>query len=133
MRHDADGNFFQWTGDPVLLNACFVASLVTARLYLNVLGLGKGNAATPLVPYRAQPDDATAGDLAGKCVDIATIPLADQRKLRSFIVMADKAAAHFTVPHPHDRKPIPEVIRLIHGYLKTNLYDPTGRSGLEAL
>jgi len=30
-----------WTGDTGWLNACFIASLVTGRLFLNMLGLGK--------------------------------------------------------------------------------------------
>jgi hypothetical protein len=30
-----------WTGDLGRLNACFIAALVTGRLFLNVLGVGK--------------------------------------------------------------------------------------------
>jgi len=30
-----------WRGDPGQLDACFVAALVTARLFLNVLGISK--------------------------------------------------------------------------------------------
>jgi hypothetical protein len=56
-----------------------------------------------------------------------------QKMLLDFIVMADKAAAHFTAPYRHDRTTIPKVILMIHGYLKAQLYDVTGRTGLEPI
>jgi len=133
MRHDAVGTFIPWTGNQAWLDACFVASLVTARLYLNVLGIGKNGKGTTLVEYVAQKNDVTVEDLGGTRVNVATISPGDQKVLLDFLIMADKAAAHFTTPIPHDRKPIPSVILLIHGYLKTHLYGVTGRTGLETV
>ncbi|HEY3825201.1 MAG TPA: hypothetical protein VGL82_11625 [Bryobacteraceae bacterium] len=34
-----------WTGEVGRLNACFVAALVTGRIFLNVLGIGKAKGA----------------------------------------------------------------------------------------
>jgi hypothetical protein len=133
MRHTVSGEFVPWTGKQVFLDACFVASLVTARLYLNMLGIGKDGKGTTLKPYTGQRDDVMVDHLGGKLVDISTISEDDQNMLLSFIIMADKAGAHFTVPKPHDRTTIPNVIVMIHGLVKTHLYDATGRSGLETL
>src|SRR5689334_5241638 len=60
-----EGGNKEWTGDPAQLNACFVASLVTARLYLNFLGLGKCKGV--LAPYPQDPnsDDVSVTDLGG--------------------------------------------------------------------
>lgn len=99
MRHHADtGTFMSWEGTQPWLYAAFVAFLVTARLYLNVLGIGKDGGT--LVNFRAQADDITVDDLGGRRVDIATISATDQKMLLDFLVMADKEAAHFTSPYP---------------------------------
>jgi hypothetical protein len=110
-----------------------VAALVTARLYLNVLGIAKNGKGTTLVSFRDKSDDITVDDFGGTRVNIASIPAADQKMLLDFLVMADKAAAHFTAPLPHDRTPIPKVIAMIHGYIKTHLYDVVGRTDLETV
>jgi hypothetical protein len=112
-----------------LLNASFVASLVTGRLFLNVLGVGKARVSGIWIldRFRPQPTDVTVDDLGGVPLDPAALPTNEQDLLLPFIVMADQAAAHFTVPAPHDWTKTHEVILLIHRYLKTNLYDPTGR------
>ena len=47
---------------------------------------------------------------------------------RNFLIMADQAAAHFTLPVNHDWSKADEVILRIHRHLKVNLYDPTGRA-----
>ena len=117
-----------WTGDAAQLNACFIAALVTARLFLNLLGIGKTG--TTLTAYSPQPDDVIANDLGGKLIDPATLSAGERDLLLGFIVMADKAAAHFTLPMEHDWTKTDEVIKLIHGYLRSNLYDPAGRTGL---
>lgn len=134
MRHyPVTGKFVPWTGTRSWLDAGFVAALVMARLYLNVLGIAKNGKGTALVNYREQGDDITVDDLGGTRVNIATNPPADQKMLLDFLIMADKAAAHFTAPLPHDRTTIPKVIVMIHGYLKTHLYDVVGRTDLETL
>jgi hypothetical protein len=120
-----------WSGNPAWLDACFVASLVTGRLFLNVLGVGKEGGA--LACFSAQPDDVTVDNLGGKLLDPATLPAADRDLFFDFLKMADKAAAHFTTPMNHDWTKTHDVIQRIHHYLKVNLYDQAGRSGLEPL
>jgi len=133
MRHTAEGAFVQWTGHQAWLDACFVASLITARLYLNMVGIGKNRHGTALVDFDAKRDDVTVDDLGGTRVSIPSISLSDQKMLLDFIIMADKAAAHFTTPIPHDRTTIPKVILMIHRYVKTHLYDVVGKAGLETV
>lgn len=41
MTHDRVGNPTAYTADPGQVDAAFVAALVTARMYINVLGVGK--------------------------------------------------------------------------------------------
>jgi hypothetical protein len=133
MRHTATGAFVPWTGNQAWLDSCFVASLVTARLYLNMFGIGKNRDGTALVNYKGRDTDMTVEKLGGDRVDFTQMSVADQKMLLAFIIMADQAAAHFTTPIPHDRGPIPKVIKLIHGYLKTHLYEVVGRAGLETM
>ena len=120
-----------WRGDPAWLDACFVASLVTGRLFLNALGVGKRGGG--LDRFEPQPDDVTVEDLGGKLLDPSALPTADRDLLLGFLRMADKAAAHFTVPMSHDWARTHDVIRRVHHYLKVNLYDQAGRRGLEPL
>ena len=131
MTHDSAGNDKAWTRNPAWLDACFVASLVTARLYLNVLGVGKKGGA--LADFDGKPDDVTVDDLGGKRLDPTKLSQTEHDLFFDFLNMADKAAAHFTTPIVHDWTKTHEVIKLIHYYLKTNLYDVLGRSGLEQL
>jgi hypothetical protein len=116
-----------WTGDVGRLNACFVASLITARLFLNVLGIGKAKGGVALAPYTPKPDDVTADDLGGLLIDPVTLPKKEQDLFLAFIKMADKAAAHFTIPIAHDLAITHEAVLRIHHYLTINLYGHTGR------
>jgi hypothetical protein len=120
-----------WTGDVNWLNACFVASLVTGRLFLNFLGIGKENGKP--CPFRSRADDVDAQDLGGKLIDLATLPPGDEALFMEFLKMADKAAAHFTTPIVHDWSKTHEMILRIHHYLKVNLYDHTGRRFEDAI
>ena len=131
MTHDSAGKDKPWTANPAWLDACFVASLVSGRLYLNVLGVGKKGGAP--CAFVQQPDDVTVDDLGGLRVDPATLSVNEQKLFLDFLTMADKAAAHFTIPKSHDWTKTHDVIELIHGYLKSNLYDAVGRTGLEPL
>lgn len=131
MTHDRAGNDKSWTGSPGPLNACFVASLVTARAFLNLLGIGKRKGV--LCVFEPKSNDITAVDLGGICIHPATLPQNEQELIFDFLRMADQAAAHFTTPQAHDWSRTHEVIKLIRGYVKANLYDATGRTGLEAL
>lgn len=56
------------------------------------------------------------------------IPQADKDMILDFLKMADQAAAHFTVPIRHKWEETHDVILLVHKYLKTNLYEHTGRT-----
>lgn len=131
MTHDRNGNNKSWTGSPGPLNACFVASLVTARAFLNLLGIGKKSGV--LCVFEPKSNDITAADLGGTCIDLATLSQNQKKLLLDFLKMADQAAAHFTTPQVHDWARTHEVITLVHGYVKAHLYDATGRTGLEAL
>jgi hypothetical protein len=84
MRHDpVTGTYVPWTGTRSWLDAGFVAALVTARLYLNVLGIAKDRKGTTLVSFKEQDDDITVDDLGGRRVSIANIAPADQKMLLS--------------------------------------------------
>jgi hypothetical protein len=121
-----------WVGDVGRLNACFVASLVTGRLFLNVLGIGRAKNGGGLAPYEPKPDDVNAVDLGGVLIDPAALPKTEQDLLLNFLRMADKAAAHFTIPIAHDWGKTHEVILRIHHYLGINLYGHTGRKFQDA-
>ena len=83
--------------------------------------------------FRGQAYDVTVDDLGGKRLAPATLSQAEQYLLFGFLKMADKAAAHFTIPIVHDWSKTHDVIKLVHAYLKSNLHDIAGRVGLEAL
>jgi hypothetical protein len=89
-----------WTGDVAQLNACFIAALVTGRLFLNVVGIGKMRVGDDVVLGRFSPQDADVmvDDLGGVPIDPAALPLADRDLFLNFLNMADKAAA--TSPRP---------------------------------
>ena len=131
MTHDGAGKNKAWNSNPAWLDACFVASLVTGRLYLNVFGVGKKGGA--LCAFSPQEDDVTVDDLGGILLDPAKLPAVEQKLFLDFLIMADKAAAHFTTPKNHDSSTTHDVIKLIHGYMKSNLYGPAGRTGLETV
>jgi hypothetical protein len=133
MTHDSVGNGISWAGDPGRLDACFIASLVTTRLFLNVIGVGKDKDAGTLGNFREKPDDVTVDDLGGTRLDPTTLPRVEHDMLFDFVKMADKASAHFTIPIPHDWTKTHDVILLIHHYVKLHLYDPTGNTILPIL
>ena len=64
----------------------------------------------------------------GTLIDPTTLAPTDQRVLLDFLNMADQAAAHFTEPLPHDAEKTHDVILRVHAYVKTSLYEPTGRT-----
>lgn len=124
----------RWTGDVAQLNACFIAALVTGRLFLNVLGIGKRRVGDNVALDRFSPQDSDVmvDDLGCLLIDPAALPAADRDLFLDFLNMADKAAAHFTIPMNHDWAKTREVIHRIHYYLKLNLYDHTGRAFQDA-
>ena len=64
MTHDGAGGNTEWRNNPSWLDACFVASLVTGRIYLNLLGVGKKNGGA-LCPFLPKGDDVTICELGG--------------------------------------------------------------------
>jgi hypothetical protein len=116
-----------WRGDRAQLEAAFEASLITGRMYLNVLGVSK-NRQDVLVPGRPQDDDVSAADLGGTSVQIGTLTPDDVTLFTGFLRMADKGAAHLTMPmqHPVDQTHI-AVVRICE-LVKAHLYDTTGRT-----
>jgi hypothetical protein len=123
-----------WTskrGPATWLNACFVSSSVVGRTYLNMLGIGKSGGS--IAPFIAQNDDVTFAHLGGKLVNVSSLSSDECTLLLGFIIMADKAGAHFTKRSPHKWEDTHEAIEWIYNHLKTNLYDFAGRTGLESL
>jgi len=113
------------------LEPCFEASVITGRLYLNVLGVFKDDNGKLYRRKNYRNDDVTAEDLGGKFVDLANLPVADETLFVNFITMADKASAHLTTPRKHTWEDTHEAIGRICHYLKSHLYDATGRRSLD--
>lgn len=116
-----------YRGDLGQLEACYLASLVSGRTILNLVGIGKS--ANGLKRFKFKPDDITAEDLGGMLVAFP-LPPADDDLFTSFLKMADKAAAHFTTPMQHPWEQSHEAILRIYEYAKLHVYDATGRSAL---
>jgi hypothetical protein len=116
-----------WHGDRAQLEAAFEASLITGRMYLNALGVSK-NKLNVLVPFQPKDDDVTAADLGGTSIDIAALSETDVSLLTGFLKMADKGAAHLTMPLHHPVKDTHKAIMQICDLVKKHLYDATGRS-----
>lgn len=113
-----------YKGDPAILRACFEASLVAGRIYLNVLGIRVGK--NGLMENIFRPDDISAKDLGGRLVDVGKIPASDKALFEEFLRMADKNA-HLTKPMKHRWENTNEKIDLIVNYMKEYLYLPTKR------
>jgi hypothetical protein len=104
-----------WKGDPAVLNACFVASLVTGRLFLNFLGVKRNAKDDSLQVCKAWDDDVSSVDLGGTFVDIGSLPPRDVELFTGFLKMADKAAAHFSRPEKRPWEDTHEAIdRIVH-------------------
>jgi hypothetical protein len=116
-----------WHGDRAQLEAAFEASLITGRMYLNVVGVSK-NRQDVLVPSRPQADDVSAVDLGGTFVDIGALTPDNVALLTGFLKMADKGAAHLTMPMPHPVDQTHIAIERICELVKAHLYDATGRT-----
>ena len=114
-----------YVGDQAILRACFEASLVAGRIYLNVLGIRKSRRGQ-LEANRFRPDDVSAEDLGGKLIDVNSLPSSDKDLVIGFLGMADNAAAHLTLPAKHPWERTHEAIDRILHYLRANLYIPTG-------
>jgi len=107
-------------------DACFVASLVTTRLFINMLGITKD--VTGISVFKPRLTDVCVDDMGGTLIDPETLPPADRELILNFLKMADQAAAHFTVPIKHKWERSHEVILLVYELLKVNLYDRVGRA-----
>ena len=111
-----------YNGDPAILRACFESSLVTGRMYLNMIWIRKKQ--DSLVKNNFRQDDISAEDLGGKLVDISKISASDKNLFVGFLKMADKNV-HLTQPMNHPWDKTHEVIVCIVSYLKQYLYLPT--------
>lgn len=107
------------------LEACYLASLVSGRIILNLVGIGKDRKGL-LKPFDFKNDDVTADDLGGKLVTFPLTP-EDRDLFEAFLKMADKAAAHFTIPIHHPWWRSHEAILRIYDYARRHLYEATGR------
>jgi hypothetical protein len=116
----------EWDGDLGQLEACYLASLVNGRMFLNLIGVGKDKNGA-LKPFSFEDDDVSAEDLGGKLLDVSKLTLEDNELFRVFIRMADKAAAHFTLPFDHPWERSHEAILRIYQHVNANLYEPAGR------
>jgi hypothetical protein len=117
-----------WTvkrGDGAWLDACFEASLIAGRMYVNALGISKTKH-DQLVPSVFRDDDVSAEDLGGTLIDLATLSADDRHLFVGFLKMADKGAAHLTVPMKHPWEETHVAISRICWHLKVCLYDPAG-------
>ena len=126
LCHSRLGALGPWRGDIAVLQACFEASLITGRMYLNMLGIHK-NRKDQLVPNQFWPDDVSVEDLGGKFIDIKSLSFSDRELFIGFLKMADKGAAHLTLPYKHPWERTHEAIERIMYYLKVNLYEATNR------
>jgi hypothetical protein len=128
MTHErGTGKDKSYCGDLGQLEACYLASLVSGRIILNLVGIGKEPKG--LKPFLFKPDDVGADDLGGKLVTFP-LPAADDDLFSGFLRMADKAAAHFTTPIDHPWERSHEAIVRIYDYAKLHVYNATGRSVL---
>lgn len=111
-----------------------MSSLIAGRTYLNMLGIYKaGNSLVPPGPGNTKSDDITFDALGGKLVDVSKLTQDERDLLMGFMVMGDKAGAHFTGRKKHPWQRTHEAIEWIYAHLKTHLYDAAGRTGLEPL
>jgi hypothetical protein len=115
-----------YQGNPAILDASFEASLITGRMYLNVLGVTKNNNSIDIIK-KYKPDDLNAVDLGGKLIDQSTLPQIDKDDFFSFLIMADKGAAHLTLPRQHSWENTHVVIDKIVSYVKSHIYLPANR------
>lgn len=107
-------------------NACFTGSVVTARVLLNFLGIGKKG--TALERYSSRhADDVSIEDLGGRPVEIDKLAPGDRDLILGFLQMADKATAHSTKERPHQWQSTDSALQLVFDLLRTHLYEPTGR------
>jgi hypothetical protein len=95
-------------------------------MYLNVLGVAK-NKHDVLVRFSPKDDDVGAADLGGTYIDITLLTPDDVTLLTGFLKMADKGAAHLTLPMPHPVDQTHIAIVRICELVKAHLYDATGR------
>lgn len=104
---------------------------MTGRIYLNVLGIFRRSKTDELFGGEFRDDDVNAKDLGGRLVDVAALHADDRDIFARFLKMADKACAHLTTPDQHPWPETHEAIRRVCRYLKTHLYDESGRSSTE--
>ncbi|MCL4783506.1 MAG: hypothetical protein KJZ70_10770 [Bryobacterales bacterium] len=116
----------RYTGDLGQLEACYLASLVSGRILLNLVGIGIAKDGQGLVKFRFHGSDVGADDLGGSLVSLP-LPETDEELLGGLLRMANKAAAHFTTPERHAWQRSHNAILLVHRYVDRHVYQPNGR------
>jgi hypothetical protein len=118
-----------WIGERAQLEAAFEASVITGRLLLHILGIGRiGNG---IGRPRVESDDVNAADLGTQLVDLSAIPQADEQLFSEFIRMAHKGSAHFTMPDTYAVEQTHVAVTRICEYVKKHLFDKTGHRSID--
>ena len=112
---------------PMKSHAHFIASIITGRLILQFLGIGTSSTKQCLVKYRPGDDDVNVTHLGGQAIEISTLGTGQQQAIYDYMVMANKAAAHFTMEMPHDYDDAHRIALVIFRLLQQHLYNPTNR------
>lgn len=106
--------------------AMFEASLITGRMYLNVMGIGRNS--DRLAPHRTKGREIGAKDLGAHPVPVKNINPEDVALFLGFLRMADEGAAHLTTPRVHPVADTHIAITRICEYVTKYLYQTTGRT-----
>ncbi len=96
-----------FTGNPDILHAAFIGSLIAGRMILEFIGVGCSRSTLELVCPRQANDSVSIEDIHGDMVDLVALN-SDSTKcnlLSEYIKMAHKAAGHMTIP---DNRPWPD-------------------------
>ncbi len=108
-------------GDVDILHATFVSSVAAGRMLPNFIGITLDRTNSHLKKFRPNyPDDVTMEDLGGRMADVDALNRDAVRRdlLAGFIKMADKAAAHMTVPEKRPWERTHEAMAEIEGLLE---------------
>jgi len=117
-------------GDPDILNAAFVGSIVKGRMLLEVLGISLRKNGKELYNRERNPngDDLTAEDFGGKLVKVEDLNKEKYETIKQFLVAVNKYEAHLTEQNVgRDLKKVKSGYELIFQLVKENVYTPNGK------
>jgi hypothetical protein len=110
-----------WTGDPDILRAMFVGSLIKGRLFLELLGVCVNKNKELKRKERYLEDDIRIEDLGGTTVDLETLQTQEKEILAKFLISTNKHEAHLASPENDDLEHIKPAILLINQLLRKHL------------